>query len=356
MRGSRIVNAISGTRNGIIPAHAGLTTCDLVTAIYPGDHPRACGAHHQYFQHCLPQQGSSPRMRGSPAIQNAFGSGHGIIPAHAGLTRPRSWMIACLRDHPRACGAHFQHLPQSRHVIGSSPRMRGSQLVKESAHKYDGIIPAHAGLTSNRHRPACWIWDHPRACGAHFSLACTRHRMVGSSPRMRGSPSRGCTREQFSGIIPAHAGLTVTATRLHASMRDHPRACGAHRRRSRSRMVPSGSSPRMRGSPRSSLTSPRSVGIIPAHAGLTLPKFLELLLSGDHPRACGAHFPLLRALRYFVGSSPRMRGSLSSSLFLSSAAGIIPAHAGLTDGCADHGARRRDHPRACGAHTKKSQY
>ena len=132
----------------------------------------------------------------------------GIIPAHAGLTRPRSWMIACLRDHPRACGAHFQHLPQSRHVIGSSPRMRGSQLVKESAHKYDGIIPAHAGLTSNRHRPACWIWDHPRACGAHFSLACTRHRMVGSSPRMRGSPSRGCTREQFSGIIPAHAGLT----------------------------------------------------------------------------------------------------------------------------------------------------
>ena len=89
MRGSRIVNAISGTRNGIIPAHAGLTTCDLVTAIYPGDHPRACGAHHQYFQHCLPQQGSSPRMRGSPAIQNAFGSGHGIIPAHAGLTRCR---------------------------------------------------------------------------------------------------------------------------------------------------------------------------------------------------------------------------------------------------------------------------
>ena len=355
----------------IIPAHAGLTPRRSRGRRRIGDHPRACGAHHVAHSFYLIWMGSSPRMRGSLSVQLAGGivAGSsprmrgsptkrrrsmrpmGIIPAHAGLTRPRSWMIACLRDHPRACGAHFQHLPQSRHVIGSSPRMRGSQLVKESAHKYDGIIPAHAGLTSNRHRPACWIWDHPRACGAHFSLACTRHRMVGSSPRMRGSPSRGCTREQFSGIIPAHAGLTVTATRLHASMRDHPRACGAHRRRSRSRMVPSGSSPRMRGSPRSSLTSPRSVGIIPAHAGLTLPKFLELLLSGDHPRACGAHFPLLRALRYFVGSSPRMRGSPPEHLLAPGLDGIIPAHAGLTSGRLPASASTRDHPRACGAHT-----
>ena len=273
----------------IIPAHAGLTPRRSRGRRRIGDHPRACGAHHVAHSFYLIWMGSSPRMRGSLSVQLAGGI-----------------------------------------VAGSSPRMRGSPTKRRRSMRPMGIIPAHAGLTSNRHRPACWIWDHPRACGAHFSLACTRHRMVGSSPRMRGSPSRGCTREQFSGIIPAHAGLTVTATRLHASMRDHPRACGAHRRRSRSRMVPSGSSPRMRGSPRSSLTSPRSVGIIPAHAGLTLPKFLELLLSGDHPRACGAHFPLLRALRYFVGSSPRMRGSLSSSLFLSSAAGIIPAHAGLT--------------------------
>ena len=354
----------------IIPAHAGLTPRRSRGRRRIGDHPRACGAHHVAHSFYLIWMGSSPRMRGSLSVQLAGGivAGSsprmrgsptkrrrsmrpmGIIPAHAGLTRPRSWMIACLRDHPRACGAHFQHLPQSRHVIGSSPRMRGSQLVKESAHKYDGIIPAHAGLTSNRHRPACWIWDHPRACGAHFSLACTRHRMVGSSPRMRGSPSRGCTREQFSGIIPAHAGLTVTATRLHASMRDHPRACGAHRRRSRSRMVPSGSSPRMRGSPRSSLTSPRSVGIIPAHAGLTILHAINSPSSRDHPRACGAHIPHFSAPKLAKGSSPRMRGSQRELVITETFNGIIPAHAGLTDLRCQQCEQSRDHPRACGAH------
>ena len=228
-------------------------------------------------------------MRGSPCRPLLLLDLDVIIPAHAGLTRPRSWMIACLRDHPRACGAHFQHLPQSRHVIGSSPRMRGSQLVKESAHKYDGIIPAHAGLTSNRHRPACWIWDHPRACGAHFSLACTRHRMVGSSPRMRGSPSRGCTREQFSGIIPAHAGLTISCPSICRPYRDHPRACGAHCIQNGDIGKDRGSSPRMRGS----LTARPPVflahGIIPAHAGLTLTIPRWNSRTGDHPRACGAH-------------------------------------------------------------------
>ena len=75
-------------RMRIIPAHAGLTLIGCVAKALQGDHPRACGAHRRKREIGGKAPGSSPRMRGSPAIQNAFGSDHGIIPAHAGLTPP----------------------------------------------------------------------------------------------------------------------------------------------------------------------------------------------------------------------------------------------------------------------------
>ena len=50
-----------------------------------------------------------------------------------------------------------------------------------------------------------------------------------------------------------------------------------------------------------------------------------------------------------------MRGSLALDRLMVVTGGIIPAHAGLTKifDATDDG--YGDHPRACGAHTKKSQ-
>ena len=171
----------------IIPAHAGLTPRRSRGRRRIGDHPRACGAHHVAHSFYLIWMGSSPRMRGSLSVQLAGGivAGSsprmrgsptkrrrsmrpmGIIPAHAGLTRPRSWMIACLRDHPRACGAHYRFNPVRAVRRGSSPRMRGSLSAISMQYNADGIIPAHAGLTKNDKSSYLYSRDHPRACGAH---------------------------------------------------------------------------------------------------------------------------------------------------------------------------------------------
>ena len=71
------------------------------------------------------------------------------------------------------------------------------------------IIPAHAGQTarlfpSHGNRP-----DHPRACGANFSVEEDSPVVDGSSPRMRGKLGRLGRVLRARRIIPAHAGQTV---------------------------------------------------------------------------------------------------------------------------------------------------
>ena len=126
-------------------------------------------------------------MRGSHHIGELKSHPPGIIPAHAGLTISLIRQSVPFRDHPRACGAHLRRELLKLRDLGSSPRMRGSPMTPEIDNNYDGIIPAHAGLTrrdtATHHSP----WDHPRACGAHGGRMVFPYCPMESSPRMRGS-------------------------------------------------------------------------------------------------------------------------------------------------------------------------
>ena len=152
-----------------------------------------------------------------------------------------------------------------------------------------GIIPAHARLTSKHSSTMHHCRDHPRACGAHTSALSLLVDMSGSSPRMRGSPRSDRPICKCSGIIPAHAGLTFLPSFGLRRHRDHPRACGAHGLMTLNQIADMGSSPRMRGSPQFKVRAKLAAGIIPAHAGLTHHIFPSGRPDRDHPRACGAH-------------------------------------------------------------------
>ena len=106
-------------------------------------------------------------MRGSLGSQDALLVLGGIIPAHAGLTLPGRLDVAPVRDHPRACGAHCSRLHRHHLCLGSSPRMRGSLDIRPPYQREFGIIPAHAGLTIFMKSIKMTTGDHPRACGAH---------------------------------------------------------------------------------------------------------------------------------------------------------------------------------------------
>ena len=192
--------------------------------------------------------------------------------------------------------------------------------------------------------------DHPRACGAHAEVDAELVAGWGSSPRMRGSRLCRLFDADEAGIIPAHAGLTAERPVHSHDHRDHPRACGAHDAPGGRAHDAQGSSPRMRGSPGLRLDACADDGIIPAHAGLTDADTYNAMLAEDHPRACGAHALWHSMHRSMRGSSPRMRGSLEHTAKAKGRLGIIPAHAGLTRYGQKQNDTIGDHPRACGAH------
>ena len=66
-------------------------------------------------------------MRGTLYEVAADFLGSGIIPAYAGNTNRRGESDADARDHPRVCGEHQVIDDYGTVVMGSSPRMRGTQ-------------------------------------------------------------------------------------------------------------------------------------------------------------------------------------------------------------------------------------
>ena len=154
--------------------------------------------------------GSSPRMRGSLFATIHAREVMGIIPAYAGLTILPLSSLSHSWDHPRVCGAHCQPFYDSHICPGSSPRMRGS-LEKDILNDMKfGIIPAYAGLTFALTMRVYSTWDHPRVCGAHYYSRNGKVNFPGSSPRMRGSRMLRTNSTMITGIIPAYAGLTCS--------------------------------------------------------------------------------------------------------------------------------------------------
>ena len=132
---------------------------------------------------------------------------------------------------------------------------------------------------------------------------------MGSSPRMRGTLWPSGVFRHAPGIIPAHAGNTAGTDSVFTNARDHPRACGEHLAERPFESEQAGSSPRMRGTQSGGGYIDRLVGIIPAHAGNTVPVAAGVVPEGDHPRACGEHIVRLVVSEQPKGSSPRMRGT-----------------------------------------------
>ena len=215
-------------------------------------------------------------------------------------------------------------------MLGSSPRLRGTRISALPTCRVCGIIPALAGNTICDYDIAERCWDHPRACGEHVTVMMVSFLVVGSSPRLRGTPHGIQGEIRIVGIIPALAGNTWSAIARRLRRRDHPRACGEHKNNGTEEYSMAGSSPRLRGTRRRRTGHVGVDGIIPALAGNTSRLGGSGSHQRDHPRACGEHFVSDDATDLFEGSSPRLRGTRHSLTKPLTTEGIIPALAGNT--------------------------
>ena len=190
MRGTHSAPTLMPPTHGIIPAYAGNTSTAMWASACSRDHPRVCGEHEMRLMVCFIPRGSSPRMRGTRPVFLLDRLHDGIIPAYAGNTEASVSWVCGDGDHPRVCGEHIPAIISSIRNAGSSPRMRGTPLSGEDAFGRVGIIPAYAGNTRSMKSGIGLCGDHPRVCGEHRFIGSNKYRAVGSSPRMRGTQVR----------------------------------------------------------------------------------------------------------------------------------------------------------------------
>ena len=310
MRGTRVVGDDYGLAVGIIPAYAGNTTRPPWETGAFRDHPRVCGEHSLFLSAHFGSAGSSPRMRGTRVVSVVECTPIGIIPAYAGNTVAMVESRILAQDHPRVCGEHYSSFSFFWVLVGSSPRMRGTPNSTLLSRSSRGIIPAYAGNTIFNHSLGLSYGDHPRVCGEHCARRIPVAIRTGSSPRMRGTLIDEFLNVDTVRIIPAYAGNTPCIVHIQRNLLDHPRVCGEHRAGHGFAETIRGSSPRMRGTQRIHAYVACSERIIPAYAGNTMIKKLPRLTLRDHPRVCGEHLPALYIYKTYQGSSPRMRGTL----------------------------------------------
>ena len=210
---------------------------------------------------------SPPRMRGKVHPAHHAEQGDGITPAYAGKSRCNLPSTAPWKDHPRVCGEKASPMMKPAPPLGSPPRVRGKAKKRRRSCPLTRITPAYAGKRPAASAARSAKWDHPRVCGEKPLGHRCQCVLLGSPPRMRGKGIAIFRQLHHGRITPAYAGKSRLWRRPGTRCRDHPRVCGEKHQTFDSAAFPTGSPPRMRGKGPDDRAHPLVPGITPAYAG-----------------------------------------------------------------------------------------
>ena len=172
--------------------------------------------------------------------------------------------------------------------------------------------------------------------------------MVGSSPLTRGKLVKSGHEGGRDGLIPAHAGKTAPEGLACSPPRAHPRSRGENLEVCECPTRLAGSSPLTRGKPCARIAIASMSGLIPAHAGKTNGETRNRRRAWAHPRSRGENHDLGDRIQTMRGSSPLTRGKHRARGPRRRRTGLIPAHAGKTSRSTPAPGTGRAHPRSRG--------
>ena len=339
-------------RRGIIPAHAGKTRPGTSCSVTRGDHPRSRGENQASTRTARNPSGSSPLTRGKPRLFGVADRAPGLIPAHAGKTFRAGFRLALVAAHPRSRGENAGKTLDVLVAPGSSPLTRGKRLDEACSVLISGLIPAHAGKTTGRSAPRARPRAHPRSRGENPASARRCPAARGSSPLTRGKPVCWLCGKPIDRLIPAHAGKTSSRRVIGCWSWAHPRSRGENYRLRRENGLVSGSSPLTRGKQLTDGGNVAVFGLIPAHAGKTLRATTIGSHAGAHPRSRGENRRCRRTTWACSGSSPLTRGKRPDAHRVGRHPRLIPAHAGKTRASGRFDIGLRAHPRSRGENAR----
>ena len=229
------------------------------------------------------------------------------------------------------CGENWRTGRPSRPTAGSSPRVRGKRQDRKRHPGRKRLIPACAGKTPTNFLGLQSRRAHPRVCGENFSSVYSRLIPSGSSPRVRGKLLETLAGTMRSRLIPACAGKTRARADLQSTEPAHPRVCGENSENCHSCFLFPGSSPRVRGKRGDLKSQIRRRRLIPACAGKAHFQRYKEGFQRAHPRVCGENGQRQADSPSTTGSSPRVRGKPTVLERTLRGRGLIPACAGKTN-------------------------
>ncbi len=143
-------------------------------------------------------------------LRDAFicGKSNRITPTYVGNT-PESYREQLKeQDHPHVCGEHGRTEAIKPTLSGSPPRMWGTQDLIKKYNLQAGITPTYVGNTETSKRRSAGHKDHPHVCGEHTGPSSVKLGLMGSPPRMWGTPSALLLAFSACGITPTYVGNT----------------------------------------------------------------------------------------------------------------------------------------------------
>ena len=169
-----------------------------------------CGEQLYVVFHFCVLLGSPPRVRGTDRLVLGHEGGGGITPACAGNSNFSILVKQPFRDHPRVCGEQDVLDTDFADLWGSPPRVRGTGQKRRDQEAAERITPACAGNSRSLRSFGCFGWDHPRVCGEQQYMGEAQTYLVGSPPRVRGTDSFSLSSNRPFRITPACAGNRLT--------------------------------------------------------------------------------------------------------------------------------------------------
>ena len=124
-----------------------------------------------------------------------------------------------MQAHPRSRGENLGGIGDETEVAGSSPLTRGKRVLACEGCVPERLIPAHAGKTQTAAAVRSTRRAHPRSRGDNPFMRFTDLLEQGSSPLTRGKLGAGGTQMKLKGLIPAHAGKTLPDLRFYRADR-----------------------------------------------------------------------------------------------------------------------------------------
>ena len=231
---------------------------------------------------------------------------------------------------------------------GSSPLTRGKPPDGRRAHHQQRLIPAHAGKTSPSRAGVFRRTAHPRSRGENLIETDPTQAERGSSPLTRGKRRWRRPVRGRRRLIPAHAGKTWRPCGRGGRTAAHPRSRGENNEDKSVLPGGDGSSPLTRGKREIGPLALDEAGLIPAHAGKTNGVPYIGSPKTAHPRSRGENSRAGYRMGMFSGSSPLTRGKRPQGRISRDGERLIPAHAGKTTWSLSSSPAAPAHPRSRG--------